>query len=337
MRISDTWRASTPEPLQKAIEHIRKTFDDSLWNATQSEDDCHGAITAQNRTLPEPEIFQSHWNSLAKSIQQLVEGTFTVLLAIASKNNLEDPIEWATSQVRLMLEDEQLVEEIQVPRGATRLRNWIVTACDGDRPSPPIGDKAAYEAWLFCRDWQSPTWLHMKPLGNTAYDSDRAWIRDTLDVSQSTLAYHCECMWFAIRKKLQNLAGSAHTRIALTGDVSKAEPREPAAKEEGEETEPAPVAQREADLESKFPPAAKPLPRARAYLSDLMDDAKLTERQRECYSLKWEHGLKEADIAPRLGISRQAVYDRLAAGQKRMDRNKANQKARKAAGRRPQE
>ena len=165
MRISDAWRVSTPAPLQKAIEHIRKTFDDDLWSATQSEDDCHQAITQANRTSPEPEIFQKHWNALAKSIHQLVEGAFTLLLAIASKNNLEKPVEWATSQVRLMLEDEMLVEDIQVlPRGATRLRRWIVTACDGvDLHSPPSTDKIAIETWLFYRDWQSPAWLHMKP------------------------------------------------------------------------------------------------------------------------------------------------------------------------------
>ena len=98
-----------------------------------------------------------------------------------------------------------------------------------------------------------------------------------------------------------------------------------------------PVAQREADLEAKLPPAAKPLPRARAYLNDLMDDAKLSEKMRDCYSLKWEHGLKEADIATRLGISRPAVYDRLAAAQRRMDQANANQKARKSAASRPQE
>ena len=61
---------------------------------------------------------------MAKSIHQLVEGTFTLLLAIASKNNLDKPIEWATSQVRLMLEDELLVEDL--PAAATRLRGWKI-------------------------------------------------------------------------------------------------------------------------------------------------------------------------------------------------------------------
>jgi hypothetical protein len=339
MRISDAWRASTPAPLQKAIEHVRETFDDDLWSATQSADGCHQEITQANRTSPEPEIFQRHWNSLAKSIHQLVEGTFTFLLVIASQNNLENPIEWATSQVRLMLEDEMLVEDIQVcPRGATRLRRWIVTACDGgDQGSPPSTDKTAFERWLFYRDWQSPAWLHMKPLGNTPYNSDSAWIRDGVDVSQGTLAYHSECMWLVIWERLQKLAGSAHTRVALRGVVSKVELREPAVQQKGQKIERAPVARPDDDLEAKASLATKPLPRPSAYLSDLMDDAKLTEKQRVCYSLKWEHQLNEADIARRLGISRTAVYDRIAAAQKRMDQASANQKARKSAARRPQE
>jgi len=128
------------------------------------------------------------------------------------------------------------VEDIKVPRGATRLRSWIVTACDGaDQGSPPT-DKAAFETWLFYRDWQSPAWLHMKPLGNSPYNSDSAWIRDSVDVSQRALARHSELMWLAIWKRLQNLAGVAHTRIALTGVMSKAEPRDLTPREKGEKS-----------------------------------------------------------------------------------------------------
>ena len=144
-------------------------------------------------------------------------------------------------------------------------------------------------------------------------------------------------MWLVIWERLQKLAGLAHTRIALTGVVTKVEPREPAAQEKGQKIERAPVAQRKTDLEAKVPLATKPLPRPSAYLSDLMDDAKLTEKQRVCYSLKWGHQLNEADIARRLGITRTAVYDRIAAAQKRMDQSNANQKARKSAAKRPQE
>ena len=236
MRDSDIWKSTTPGSLRPAVKHLREAFDENLWSATRSEDDCHKEITLPNRTSPEPEIFQRHWNSLAKSIHQLVEGTFTLLLAIASKNNLDKPIEWATSQVRLMLEDELLVEDL--PAAATRLRGWIVLACDGsDRPIPPSADKAAVEAWLFYRDWQSPAWLCMKPLGNTVYDSGRAWVRDSVDISQGTLAYHSECMWLVIWERLQKLAGLAHAQLALTGAVSKTEPREPAARKEGEEAD----------------------------------------------------------------------------------------------------
>ena len=171
-------------------------------------------MTDPNRTSPEPEIFQRYWNSLAKSIHQLVEGEFTLLLGIAVENNLEKPIEWARSQARLMLEDELLVEDL--PAKATRLRDWIVCACDGrDRPGPPSADKAAFEAWLFYRDWQSPAWLHMKPLGNSRYDPELAWGRDDVEGSQRVLAFHAELMWLAIRDRLQRLAGAAHVKTAL--------------------------------------------------------------------------------------------------------------------------
>ncbi len=54
-------------------------------------------------------------------------------------------------------------------------------------------------------------------------------------------------MWLVIWERLQKLAGLAHTRIALTGVVTKVEPREPAAQEKGQKIERAPVAQRKTD------------------------------------------------------------------------------------------
>jgi predicted DNA-binding protein (UPF0251 family) len=64
------------------------------------------------------------------------------------------------------------------------------------------------------------------------------------------------------------------------------------------------------------------LPAKEVDLSNYLLGAKLTDRQYEVMSLKYEHGLSEADIARRLGVSRKTIYDHLMAADKRIQRSR---------------
>src|ERR1017187_10562322 len=50
----------------------------------------------------------------------------------------------------------------------------------------------------------------------------------------------------------------------------------------------------------------------------------LTDRQRECLSLRFEYGLRPAQIARRLGIHHTTVYEHIAAGKKILDNARSN-------------
>lgn len=52
--------------------------------------------------------------------------------------------------------------------------------------------------------------------------------------------------------------------------------------------------------------------------SEYFDSAALTERQRECASMRWEYDLSVAEIARRLGRDRKTVQERLAAANRKM-------------------
>jgi DNA-binding NarL/FixJ family response regulator len=67
-------------------------------------------------------------------------------------------------------------------------------------------------------------------------------------------------------------------------------------------------------------------------LSQYFDLADLTDRQRECASLKWEFGLPDRQIAERLDIHHKTVQESLNASNKRLQRN--NEKFRLALKRR---
>jgi DNA-binding CsgD family transcriptional regulator len=61
-------------------------------------------------------------------------------------------------------------------------------------------------------------------------------------------------------------------------------------------------------------------------LSRWFDDAKLTDRQRECISLRLEYRLPVAKIARRLGVSRPVVDEHLEAASRKIDQRRMNEK-----------
>jgi len=56
-------------------------------------------------------------------------------------------------------------------------------------------------------------------------------------------------------------------------------------------------------------------------MSEYFDSAALTDRQRDCLSMKWEYELSVTETARRLDITRKTVDEHIAAGKMRMDRN----------------
>jgi len=71
------------------------------------------------------------------------------------------------------------------------------------------------------------------------------------------------------------------------------------------------------------------LPRRRNDLSEWLDRAALTDRQRECLSLKFEYELSQTRIARYLGIDRKTVDEHIEAGKKKLDVGRIREKNRK--------
>lgn len=67
------------------------------------------------------------------------------------------------------------------------------------------------------------------------------------------------------------------------------------------------------------PPDKAKLPAKKTNLSEYMDGAGLTDRQRECFSLKFEYGLRVSEIVSRLRISRKTIDEHIAAAQRRIE------------------
>jgi DNA-binding CsgD family transcriptional regulator len=78
-------------------------------------------------------------------------------------------------------------------------------------------------------------------------------------------------------------------------------------------------------IESSCADKAK-LPAKTADLSKYIDGAGLTDRQRECFSLKFEYGLRVSAIVKRLGLSRKTVDEHIAAAKRRIGWSQINEK-----------
>lgn len=74
-------------------------------------------------------------------------------------------------------------------------------------------------------------------------------------------------------------------------------------------------------------PAPEPLGSKKQDLSRYMDAANLTKPQRECFSLRFEHGLSLTEVARRLKKHRSTVQQHIRAAEIKMETQRAKQRA----------
>lgn len=83
------------------------------------------------------------------------------------------------------------------------------------------------------------------------------------------------------------------------------------------------------------PQVPKNLPQKTQDYSEFFDPAHLTEKQRKVASLILEHGLKIAEIASRLGLSRKTVYEHYHAAKRKLDIARSQQRSAQKKAQRP--
>ncbi len=115
------------------------------------------------------------------------------------------------------------------------------------------------------------------------------------------------------------------------------EPRpEPRVAPEASEAPLAGHAERVANAKASQPRGLSKLPQKRVDLSNYLDPANLTERQRECISLSLEHSLPQSEIARRLGLHHSTVQEHIRAAARAIDRARGHeQRAKKLASQFP--
>jgi DNA-binding CsgD family transcriptional regulator len=183
---------------------------------------------------------------------------------------------------------------------------------------------SAYCAWVY---WRAPRFVHMNPAGNTPYDPNTAWDREDEDMTERLLHRLTVRVLDPARFALDDLAGEAYVSLATRPSAEQQAPARTST------NQPTARAGDEAVFPSIEPKKFKELPKKRLDFANFFDQAQLTDRQRECASLKLEYGLTVTGIADRLGITRKTVDEHLEAAERKIQMARAKDNARARMGR----
>jgi RNA polymerase sigma factor (sigma-70 family) len=269
----------------------------------------------------ESTIFK-HWNDqLSNGLKELIVKAFNgfIKIGLAQKPVLDlEPVEWARTLAN------GLIYSLQWTLPAK-----IKAMCDEQKPRIDFANEhfLAYCAWVY---WRAPKFIIMQPSGNAPYDPAIAWDREDAEETERHVQGLVGRMLDPVRFKVKDLAGEAYVALACIPPVEKppAESGRPVAPSQGSRSG------QGSDLPT-IDPKKSAVQRLikKIDLSNYFDQAKLTDRQRECISLKHEYGLTVTQIAGRLGISRKTVDEHLEAAERRIQSARMVDRARAQRGR----
>src|SRR5207248_5886516 len=249
-----------------------------------------------------------------------VERVFDEVLSIGHANPRAlktHPVEWAKTHLKIM-----------TSKNLPLVGRWIKTVCDRQDSAKPVETNQDFMALVFWNDWRAPRLIYMQPSGNALYDPGNAWTREGEVRTQELLKSFSPTFGQSLEIRLDKITGAAHVESAKRGELKAQERQSPTRQEDsGRSRESEQTQQAASRSNKKTAPEKTKLGHKITNLSYHWDSANLTERQRECMSLRYEYGMRKTDVARRLGIDRKTLDEHLAAGASRLSVHSAKQRA----------
>jgi len=234
----EDWQATTPTDLVPAIEHIRTTFDESVWKCSEiTKKLCFAALHPDDKDIDlqpyeaafisyrtiigpraaqqfdndrgpgtPPAIFHAFLQALAAGIRTEVGRLFNDVLqiGIAHKEDLKQhPADWAKSHLAMLINGNKHI-----------VRLWIQSVCDKQDYTRPTRTDQEFEDFIHWRDWRAPKLIYMRPSGNLPYDPSAAWTREDEQVTEKLLASLSARVVQSLGFDLDTAAGRAHVELA---------------------------------------------------------------------------------------------------------------------------
>lgn len=236
----EDWQAITPATFVAPIEHIRKTFDESLWKCSEiTEKLCFAELHPDDKDVDlepyesafasyraiigpraaqqfdkdheigtPPAIFHAFLQALAAGIRTEVGRLFNDVLqiGIAHMEGLKQhPADWAKAHLAMLINGNKHI-----------VRLWIQSVCDKQDYTRPARTDQEFEDFIHWRDWRAPKLIYMRPSGNLPYDLSAAWTREDEQVTEKLLETLSARFVQSLGFDLDTLAGRAHVELAKT-------------------------------------------------------------------------------------------------------------------------
>lgn len=234
----EDWQAITPADLVPAIEHIRTTFDESVWKCSEiTEKLCFAALHPDDKDIDlqpyeaafvsyrmiigpratqqfdtdrgpgtPPAIFHAFLQALAAGIRTEVGRLFNEVLQIgrAHMEGLKQhPVDWAKSHLSMLINGNKHI-----------VRLWIQSVCDKQDYTRPTRTDQEFDDFIHWRDWRAPKLIYMRPSGNLPYDPSASWTREDEQVTEKLLESLSARVVQSLGFDLDTLAGRAHVELA---------------------------------------------------------------------------------------------------------------------------
>jgi pyrimidine deaminase RibD-like protein len=234
----EDWQAITPADLVPAIEHIRTTFDESVWKCSEvTKKLCFAALHPDDKDIDlqpyeaalvsyrtiigpraaqqfdndrgpgtPPAIFHAFLQALAAGIRTEVGRLFNDVLQIGTAHMeglKQHPADWAKSHLAMLINGNKHTVGL-----------WIQSVCDKQDYTRPARTEQEFEDLIHWRDWRAPKLIYMRPSGNLPYDPATAWTREDEQVTEKLLESLSARIVQSLGFELDTLAGRAHVELA---------------------------------------------------------------------------------------------------------------------------
>ena len=234
----EDWESITPAHLVPPIEHIRTTFDESLWKCSEvTMKLCFAALHPDDKDIDleayesafisyraiigpraaqqfdkdrgpgtPSAIFHAFLQVLAAGIRTEIDRLFNDVLQIgrAHEQSLKrEPADWAKAHLSILINGNKHI-----------VRMWVQSVCDKQDYTRPLRTDQEFEDFIHWRDWRAPKLIYMQPSGNLPYDPSTAWTREDEVMTERLLEGLPGRVIQSLGFHLDRLTGSARVEAA---------------------------------------------------------------------------------------------------------------------------
>jgi len=300
-------------PFDAALIAFEIRFEQELsiyWNKLESE--AAYAISGTPSGTEKGSLLRRFFSDAADGLAEHIHLNFSKLLNVATAHRKclgeQSPLGWTSSQVRRnvcnFLGMDERFDPLSPLRNDSRVLNTALQLSTNAQPWDEFSIPSRLPAWVG-HDWS------MRAAMSRSKEVDLSWAGAeplSLPETQKWAKFREHDLYSKIEKQIE-ADGYDGVIVAAASGISVLDSLE--------------AENSSARRNRKAPP----LGHKKLDLTSYLVRAGLTDRQYQCFSLRFEYGLKKSEIARRLSIDRRTVDEHIAAADVKIEKSKLQEKS----------